>query len=88
MSKVVYWDEASQTWITQRQEPVPIGTISLFGGATPPSGWLQCNGAAVSRTTYSDLFQIVGTTFGAGNGTTTFNVPTLTNSPMIYIIKF
>jgi microcystin-dependent protein len=44
---------------------------------TPPSGFLLCNGDAVSRTTYANLFGVIGTTFGAGNGSTTFNLPDL-----------
>lgn len=44
---------------------------------TPPEGWLLCGGQAISRTTYADLFAVVGETYGAGNGTTTFNVPNL-----------
>ena len=44
---------------------------------TAPSGYLKCNGAAVSRTTYADLFAIIGTTHGSGDGSTTFNVPDL-----------
>lgn len=54
---------------------MPIGAISLWATATPPTNWLHLNGQAVSRTTYEDLFALWGTTFGAGNGTTTFNVP-------------
>lgn len=46
-----------------------------FGGSVAPSGWLLCNGAAHSRTDQAALFGVIGTTFGAGNGTTTFNVP-------------
>ncbi len=53
----------------------PAGLISGFGGTVAPSGWLLCNGAAVSRTTYATLFAAIGTTNGAGDGTTTFNVP-------------
>lgn len=53
----------------------PVGSIQMYGAASAPAGWLLCNGAAVSRTTYSRLFAIVGTTFGAGDGSTTFNVP-------------
>lgn len=56
---------------------VPTGTISMFGGATAPAGWLNCDGAAVSRTIFSDLFAIVGTTYGAGDGAATFNLPDL-----------
>ena len=57
----------------------PIGCIQAYGGATAPSGWLICNGAAVSRTTYAALFTVIGTSFGAGDGTTTFNLPDLRN---------
>ncbi len=51
------------------------GEMKMFAGASLPVGYLWCNGAAVSRTTYADLFAIVGTKFGVGNGTTTFNLP-------------
>jgi microcystin-dependent protein len=49
----------------------------MWAGSTAPTGWLLCNGAAVSRTTYSDLFAVISTTYGTGNGSTTFNVPDL-----------
>lgn len=52
-----------------------VGTIKGYNGATPPSGWLFCDGSAVSRTTYADLFAVIGTNYGAGDGTTTFNLP-------------
>ena len=55
----------------------PTGTVSDFAGLSAPSGWLMCYGQAISRTTYANLFSIIGTTFGAGNGSTTFNVPDL-----------
>lgn len=51
------------------------GMVIPFAGAAAPSGWLLCDGAAVSRTTYARLFTVIGTTYGAGNGTTTFNLP-------------
>lgn len=57
----------------------PIGTVNAFAGATAPDGWLLCDGSAVSRTTYAALFAVIGTTYGSGNGSTTFNVPNLTN---------
>jgi microcystin-dependent protein len=60
--------------MTQVQPP---GMISYFGNSSAPDGWLLCNGAAVSRSTYSDLFAAIGTTFGAGNGSTTFTLPDL-----------
>lgn len=53
----------------------PIGSVLMYGAATAPPGWLLCDGTAVDRTTYAALFAIISTTFGAGNGTTTFNVP-------------
>lgn len=56
---------------------VPTGGVMSYISNTAPTGWLLCDGAAVSRTTYADLFTIIGTTYGAGNGTTTFNVPNL-----------
>ena len=55
--------------------PVPTGMISAFH--TVPEGWLQCNGAAVSRTTYAALFAVIGTKYGSGDGSTTFNLPNL-----------
>jgi microcystin-dependent protein len=53
----------------------PIGSISLWLTGTAPTNWLHLNGQAVSRTTYAALFALWGTTFGVGNGSTTFNVP-------------
>lgn len=53
------------------------GTVLPFAGSTAPTGWLLCFGQAVSRTTYANLFAVIGTTYGAGNGTTTFNLPDL-----------
>ena len=55
----------------------PIGTILPFGGSAIPNGFLLCNGAAVSRTTYAALFAVIGTSFGSGDGSTTFNIPDL-----------
>jgi microcystin-dependent protein len=51
------------------------GDIKMHGANTAPTGWLKCNGAAVSRTTYADLFAEIGTTWGTGDGSTTFNLP-------------
>lgn len=53
----------------------PTGVIQAFGGETAPTGWLLCDGAAHSRTVYSDLFEILGVRFGSGDGSTTFNLP-------------
>ncbi|MCU0919032.1 MAG: phage tail protein [Burkholderiaceae bacterium] len=58
--------------------PVPTGAVVAFAMSDPwPSGWLACDGGAYSRSTYSALFAMIGTTYGAGNGSTTFNVPDL-----------
>ena len=56
---------------------LPPGAVSAFAMNTAPTGWLECNGAAVSRTTYADLFAVIGTTWGVGDGSTTFNLPEL-----------
>ena len=53
----------------------PVGTIISYSSITLPAGWLLADGSAVSRTTYSALFAVTGTSFGVGNGTTTFNLP-------------
>ncbi|MDK1493365.1 phage tail protein [Sinorhizobium sp. 7-81] len=55
----------------------PAGTVIFYAKNTAPSGYLKANGAAVSRTTYAALFTAIGTTFGAGDGSTTFNLPDL-----------
>lgn len=54
-----------------------IGTIIQWGSDTLPDGWLLCDGSAISRTDYADLFSVIGTNFGSGNGSTTFNLPDL-----------
>lgn len=58
-------------------EVEPIGTIFAFAGNTIPSGYLPCNGSAISRETYADLFAVIGTTYGTGDGSTTFTLPNL-----------
>lgn len=55
----------------------PTGTIISFAADNPPEGYLECNGQEVSRTTYSQLFEVIGTKYGEGDGSTTFNVPDL-----------
>lgn len=56
---------------------VPTGSVSAFAGSTSPAGWLLCYGQAVSRSTYADLFVAIATIYGAGDGSTTFNLPDL-----------
>lgn len=58
-------------------QDTPVGLVSWFAATTAPAGWLVADGREISRTSYADLFTVVGTTYGAGNGTTTFNVPDL-----------
>jgi microcystin-dependent protein len=55
----------------------PVGAIVPYGGTTAPDGWLLCDGTAISRATYATLYDVIGTAYGVGNGTTTFNVPDL-----------
>lgn len=56
-------------------DTLPIGAFLPYSGATAPTNWLICDGSAISRTTYQDLFNVIGTVFGAGDGSTTFNLP-------------
>jgi microcystin-dependent protein len=56
---------------------LPAGVVSPYAGVAAPAGYLLCDGAAVSRTTYAALFAVIGTAYGVGNGSTTFNVPDL-----------
>ena len=59
------------------QIAAPTGAVYTFAGATVPTGWLKCNGALLSRTVYTALFAVIGTTYGAGDGSTTFALPDL-----------
>lgn len=76
-------DIVTQGYVQEQLEPVkaaivarlPAGFVAAWPGNTPPDGWLVCNGAAISRTTYADLFAAIGTTFGSGDGSTTFQLP-------------
>lgn len=70
------WVRANMPSVSQ---VVPIGSILPYGGTTAPSGYLMCNGQAVSRTRYSALFSVIGTAYGTGDGSTTFNLPDYAN---------
>ena len=63
--------------ISSTQTGIPPGAIMAFATNSNPKGWLFCNGAAVSRTDYAELFAAIGTTYGSGDGRTTFNLPNL-----------
>ena len=77
------WSEWSKLTVSPSEltaalgSAVPSGTVMYFAGRTAPAGWLKANGAAISRTTYASLFEAIGTTYGAGDGRTTFNLPDL-----------
>lgn len=58
---------------------VPSGALMPYAGSTAPTGYLLCDGSAISRTTYASLFTAIGTSFGAGDGSTTFNLPDTRN---------
>jgi len=62
-------------WVSSTPTYVPTGGMMMWGTASAPTGYLLCNGSAVSRTTYSALFAVIGTAFGSGDGSTTFNLP-------------
>lgn len=72
------WNESGRDNINYLKEhEVPTGAIIMYGGSAAPPGYLLCDGAAISRTGYAALFAVVSTTYGVGNGSTTFNVPDL-----------
>ena len=74
---------ASGVWQEQKEVDATrlaiVGTVLAYAGNAVPDGYLQCNGAAVSRTIYAALYAAIGTTYGSGNGSTTFNLPNLTD---------
>lgn len=65
------------TVVTQNKIDILVGMIAPFGMSSVPTGWLACDGSTVSRTTYADLFTAIGTTWGAGDGSSTFALPDL-----------
>jgi microcystin-dependent protein len=82
--QVLTWNSTLGKWENQASAgggggvSLPVGSMTMFAGPAIPSGWLLCDGQAVSRTTYIDLFNVIGGYYGAGDGSTTFNVPNLT----------
>ena len=79
-TNTVYWTDLfsylKETTVSKKTD-IPVGTVISYaaGTLTMPEGWLLCNGQAVDRTTFAELFATIGTTYGGGNGSTTFNVP-------------
>lgn len=72
-----------RTGAAQGSGIVYTGVISAYGSSTLPAGWLLCDGSLVSRTIYAALFSVIGTTWGAGDGSTTFALPNLTNRTLV-----
>lgn len=73
-----YYDGTDWTNIaTEEDNSISAGTIVAYAGATAPDGWMLCSGIAISRSTHATLFAAIGTTYGVGNGSTTFNLPDL-----------
>lgn len=70
-------DEKAQWLYLNVVQGIPIGVVQAFAGNTVPDGWLLCDGSAVSRTDYADLYSVIGDTYGNGDGSTTFNLPNL-----------
>lgn len=68
---------ASGWQIVATPDGTMVGEVKMHAGTSVPGGWLACNGAAVSRTTYAALFAVIGTAYGAGDGSSTFNVPNM-----------
>jgi microcystin-dependent protein len=71
--------QIATTAFVQANNGSPTGTINMWPTATAPTGFLLCDGTAVSRSTYAALYAVIGSTFGSGDGSTTFNVPNYTN---------
>ena len=76
-SEFDFLDGVTSNIQTQINTIMPSGVLMPYGGSSAPTGFLLCDGSAVSRSTYADLFSAIGTTYGAGNGSTTFNIPDL-----------
>jgi microcystin-dependent protein len=74
-SMEIEYDSTTNRWRLKAAPPDPVGAIRDFGGGTVPDGYLACDGSNVSRTTYAPLFNEVGTTWGTGDGSTTFTLP-------------
>ena len=67
---------------------VPVGTVITHAGPTAPVGYMSCDGSLLSRVTYKALFQVIGTTYGIGDGSTTFKLPEVTGGTFNSYIKF
>jgi microcystin-dependent protein len=83
------YDEAVILTTSDSLIAVPVGSLQLFAMNTVPTGWVRADGRELGRTAYADLFTAIGTTYGSGDGSTTFNIPNITSSgsgsPVYYI---
>jgi microcystin-dependent protein len=75
--KHVHADAVTVAGVSLSQLLPPTGVMLPFGGGAAPTGWLLCDGSAINRTTYATLFSAIGTAYGVGDGSTTFNLPDL-----------
>ena len=82
----VKWSLNTNT--TTSNDSMPVGSILWYSTTTTPTGWLPADGSAVSRTTYATLFSLIGTTYGVGDGSTTFNVPSVASTTGKYFIRY
>ena len=86
------WDGTKwnlNTNVAVSNDSMPVGSIMWYANTTTvPSGWIAADGSAVSRTTYATLFSVIGTTYGTGDGSTTFNVPTVSATTGKYYIRW
>jgi microcystin-dependent protein len=74
------WQEL---YLSPTGDTLPIGSINTYAGTNAPSGWLICNGSEISRGDYPELFKAIGTTYGEGDGSTTFNIPDLQGKTIV-----
>ncbi len=81
----INWRYSKVEAVSLEEDLVPTGMIITFADATTPANYLICDGRAVSRTTYADLFQVIGTTYGSGDGSTTFNLPDFSGKTAVYL---
>lgn len=85
---ILQYDQAFNKWVLQNpatginiviQSAMPVGTIIAYAGSGTPDNYLFCDGSALSRTAYAELFSVIGTLYGDGGGSTTFNLPNISN---------
>lgn len=82
--KYLTTDGSNTSWGTVSSgTTIPSGCIQMYGGSSAPSGWLFCDGSAVSRTTYASLFTAIGTVYGQGDGSTTFTLPDMRSKVVV-----